>query len=694
MTLLYFALGAGVLSLIVVGFLVVDILRRPVESEDIRIITEKIKNGAATFLQNQYKIVAVVVIVIGALLTAAPYVFDMPTEKAEVGPQTALAFLIGALCSGISGYVAMSVATRTNGRTTEGAMKSLKSAFQVSYSAGAVTGLSITGIALLGLVLVFILFDGRPSDVNGYAMGASLMALFARSGGGIYTKGADMGADLVGKVEAGIPEDDPRNPAVIADNVGDNVGDIAGLGSDLMESFVEAIISAMAIAFTLSFVENWQHPLVVLPFGVVAWGMVASVIGGLWSRYAPVKNAQTSLNAGVIIATVVMLVGTFFIVNGFGEPFTIGEGGDAREIGKLGPFWAITAGLLTGIVIAAISLFYSDTRFKPVRKLAESAQNGTAVLIVGGLNIGMVSTWLPVVGVAVASLIGFEAAGMYGIGMGAMGMLSTLGITLAVDSYGPVADNAGGIAEMTEQEESVRNITDALDSVGNTTAAIGKGFAIGSAAFAALALVIAYMTSVKHYSKGAFELSLSDPHLVAGLLIGGMIPFLFSALLGRAVDRIAGRVVNEVRRQFKEITGLMEGKATSDAASCVDIAAKGSLKSIALPGLLAVFIPVLMGVLAGPVALAGLIIGGLVSGLPLAIMMANSGAAYDNAKKYVEEGNYGGKGTDTHKATVVGDTVGDPLKDTMGPSIDILIKLMSITSLVLSPIFAGMKGLL
>ncbi len=684
------ALVASVLALLVVALLVWDIMRRRIESESIRRLTIKIRSGAGTFLRNEYTIVAIVVLVMGLLLAVAPYLMGVRPGDAEIGLDTAIAFVIGAIASGLSGIIAMSVATRSNGRTTEAALHGVRKAFQVSYSSGAVTGLSISGIAILGLLLVYVLFDGRPSDVNGYAMGASLMALFARSGGGIYTKGADMGADLVGKVEIGIPEDDPRNPAVIADNVGDNVGDIAGLGSDLMESFVEAIISAMAIAYTLSFIpanEHWHDALVLLPFGVVAWGMVSSIVGVIWTRFGPVRSAQTALNVGVVLATVVMLVGTFFIVRSTAVAF-VDESGSRHT--AMGPFWAIASGLVTGIIIAAVSLYFTDSRYGPVRRLADSARSGTAVLIVGGLNLGMISTWVPVVVVGLATLAGYAAAGIYGIGLGAMGMLSTLGITLAVDSYGPVVDNAGGLAEMTHQPEQVRTITDSLDSVGNTTAAIGKGFAIGSAAFAALALNTAYIHSINRYAEHDIELSLSDPQLVVGLLLGGMIPFLFSALLGNAVGRIAGKVVDEVRRQFKEIPGLMEGSAEPDTETCVEIAAKGSLQSIAFPGILAVVIPIIVGFGIGPIALAGLIMGGLIAGLPLAIMMANAGGAWDNAKKYIEEGRYGGKGTDTHKATVTGDTIGDPLKDTMGPSIDILIKLMSIVALVLAPALGSM----
>jgi K(+)-stimulated pyrophosphate-energized sodium pump len=423
---------------------------------------------------------------------------------------------------------------------------------------------------------------------------------------------------------------------------------------------------------------------------MVGWGMIASIVGIVWTRFIPVKNAERTLNSGIMVATILMMLGALGICYFFGHACSEGPG--HVQMGQFAPFWAITSGLCTGLLIAGVMLYYSDSAFSPVRQLAKSAQRGPAVVVMGGLNLGLYSTCLPVAGVAVASLVGYYVAGTYGIAMGAMGMLSTLGITLAVDSYGPVVDNAGGIAEMTNQGGEVRKVTDELDAVGNTTAAIGKGFAIGSAAFAALAIVTAYMASINHFvDEGiVIRLDLSDPNLMAGLLIGGMIPFFFCAMLGHAVSRITNQVVDEVRRQFREIKGLMEHKVLPESNKCVDIASKGALSSIALPGLLAVFIPIAVGILLKPQGLAGLLVGALVSGLPLAIMMVNAGAAYDNAKKYVEDDHFGGKGTETHKATVVGDTIGDPLKDTMGPSINILIKLMSITALVLAPFFAQM----
>lgn len=674
--LIFSSLYSSILALVVVVFLILSILKKSSGDEKMRKISRMIQDGARTFLKREYKTVAFVIVIIAILLGITPVL----SPGLEIGLHTAIAFMTGALCSGIAGYLAMSIATRSNAKTTAAAKEGLKPALQVSFSAGAVTGLAIAGVGLLGLFAVYKIFKGDMTAVNGYAMGASLMALFARTGGGIYTKGADMGADLVGKVEAGIPEDDPRNPAVIADNVGDNVGDIAGLGADLLESYVESIIATIAIGYSIFLTKGASEEIIYLPFAIASWGIIASIIGVLWVRMAPANNAQKALNFGVYLATVVMAVGSYFIIKKIGMSY---EGYHAT-----GTFWAMIAGLITGVIIAGVSEYYSSSHFKPVKQLAESAQSGPAVVVVGGLSIGMVSSLVPVVAIAAASLLGFKLAGMYGVAMGALGMLSTLGITLAVDSYGPVADNAGGISEMTEQGEKVRNITDQLDSVGNTTAAIGKGFAIGSAAFAALALITAYLATLNRFAENPIVLNLRDPRLMVGLLVGGMIPFIFSAFLAGGVGKIANKIIEEVRRQFKEIKGLMEGKATPDSSLCIDIAARGALRSMMLPGILAIVIPVATGFFLGPVALGGLLVGSLVSGLPLAIQMANSGAALDNAKKYIEEGNFGGKGTSAHKAAVVGDTVGDPLKDTMGPSINILIKLMSIISLVLAPIFA------
>jgi K(+)-stimulated pyrophosphate-energized sodium pump len=489
-----------------------------------------------------------------------------------------------------------------------------------------------------------------------------------------------MGADLVGKVEAGIPEDDPRNPAVIADNVGDNVGDIAGMGADLLESYVEAIIATLAIGYAVYMSGNAGENIKFLPFAIASWGIVSSIIGILWVRLGPVKNAQQAMNIGVYIANFIMAAGSFFIIKNAAINY--------QGYSVLGPFWAMIAGLVTGIIIAAVSEFYSSSSYKPVKDLAQSAQSGPAVVVVGGLAIGMMSSLIPVICVAAATILCYKVSGMYGIAIGALGMLSTLGITLAVDSYGPVADNAGGIAEMTKQDKSVRKVTDQLDSVGNTTAAIGKGFAIGSAAFSALGLITAYVATLVHFTGKPIVLDLSDPKLLSGLLIGGMMPFVFSAMLAGGVGKIANKIIEEVRRQFREIKGLMEGTAHPDSSLCIDIATKGALASMMGPGIMIIVAPVAVGFFLGPLALGGFLVGALASGLPLAIQMANSGAALDNAKKYIEEGNFGGKGTIAHKAAVVGDTVGDPLKDTMGPSINILIKLMSVIALVLAPLFA------
>lgn len=662
--------GAGVIGLIGVSFLIRGILKADPGNKLMEEISRTIQQGAKTFLFREYRIVAILVIIVAILLSLAPFF----AHNVEVNWQTALAFVVGVICSALAGWIGMSIATRANSRTTQAAREGLKPALNVSFSAGAVTGLSIVCVAFLGLVGVYLLFKGKPVIVNGYAMGASLMALFARAGGGIYTKGADMGADLVGKVEEGIPEDDPRNPGVIADNVGDNVGDVAGLGADLLESYVESIIATLAIAASIAVLS-----LTYLPFYLAGWGILASVIGVGWVKMAKLKDPQLTLNGGTYISAALMIAGSFFIVKYFGATY--------GDYSLLGPFWAIIAGVLSGLIIGEISVYYTSSKYKPVKELAKSSQTGPAVTVVNGLALGMLSTMVPVVVIAVATLIGFFFAGMYGVAMAALGMLSILGVTLAVDSYGPIADNAGGIAEMAQLSSKVRQVTDKLDAVGNTTAAIGKGFAIGSAAFAALGLITAYRATINTLSSHSFVLSLADPKLIAGLLIGGMVPYLYGSLLAKGVGRVAFQVVGEVRRQFKEIPGLMEGKAKADSTKCVDIAARGALGNMMLPGILAIVIPIAIGFALGPIALGGFLVGSLVVGLPLGIQTANTGAALDNAKKYIEEGNFGGKGSSAHKASVVGDTVGDPLKDTVGPSINILIKLMSVISLVLAPLF-------
>jgi K(+)-stimulated pyrophosphate-energized sodium pump len=667
--------AVGIIGLIGVSFLVRGILKADPGNELMQKLSKSIQAGARTFLLTEYKVVAIVVILVAIFLSLAPFF----GHGVQVNWQTALAFVVGVCGSALAGWIAMSIATRTNSRTTQAARSGLGRALNLSFSAGAVTGLSIVCVAFLGLVIISLVFKGKSVIVNGYAMGASLMALFARAGGGIYTKGADMGADLVGKVEEGIPEDDPRNAGVIADNVGDNVGDVAGLGADLLESYVESIIATLAIAASMVLISSSYRPLSYLPFYLASWGIICSLIGIAWIKGVKIKDPQSRLNSGTYLGAILMIAGSFFIIRYLGIAY--------ENYSVLGPFWAIITGVISGLVIGEVSVYYTSSKYKPVKDLANSCQSGPAVMVVSGLALGMHSTLIPVVVVAAATLIGFLVAGMYGVAMAALGMLSILGITLAVDSYGPVADNAGGIAEMAHLPPEVRQVTDKLDAVGNTTAAIGKGFAIGSAAFAALGLMTAYRATINSLSSHPFSLSLADPKLIAGLLVGGMVPYLYGSMLARGVGRVASGVVEEVRRQFKEIPGLMEGKGRADPSQCVNIAAQGALKNMMLPGILAIIFPIGIGFFLGPVALGGFLVGSLVTGLQLGIQTANSGAAMDNAKKYIEEGNLGGKGSYAHKASVIGDTVGDPLKDTVGPSINILIKLMAVISLVLAPVF-------
>lgn len=672
---IYTSLFTAFLAIITVFLLSLSIMKRKQGNELMIKISRAIQEGAQTFLKREYYIVSFVVIIIIIIFTVTGMYSNIGIDW-----RTALSFLIGTIVSALAGYIAMWIGTRANARTTHAAMSGLKQALVVSFSSGAVTGLSIVGIGLLGFVVVYVIFKGNPLSISGYAMGASLLALFARAGGGIFTKAADMGADLVGKVEEGIPEDDPRNAAVIADNVGDNVGDIAGLGADLLESYVESIIACIVIGISFTFIGS---KLVELPLLIASLGIISSIIGILIIRILPVKNPQNSLNTGIYVSTVIMVIGSLCIVKFLNISFNEGE----KFYGGLGPFWAIISGLFTGLVIGFVSEFFSSDRFTIVKKLAESAKSGPAIVIVNGLSIGMQSTVIPVLMISFATLISFYFAGMYGVALAALGMLSILGVTLSVDSYGPVVDNAGGIAQMAKLSPEVRNITDRLDAVGNTTAAIGKGFAIGSAAFAALGLFAAFIATVSKI-KGTFILNLENPKLIAGLLIGGMIPFLFSSLLASAVGKISFRIVREVRRQFSEIKGLLEGKANPDTTRCINIAAEGAINHMIVPGILAIVIPVIIGLTLGPVSLAGFLMGALITGFMLGIFTANTGAALDNAKKFIEAGHFGGKNSPAHKAAVIGDTVGDPLKDTVGPSINILIKLMSVISLVLAPVFA------
>ncbi|OQX51612.1 MAG: sodium-translocating pyrophosphatase [Candidatus Cloacimonas sp. 4484_209] len=675
MIAIHISLYTSIFAIIFIFALAISILRKDKGNKLMRSISRAIQRGAQTFLKKEYFYVSIVVIVISVIFILSGFYTNIGIDW-----RTAISFLLGTIVSALAGYIAMWIGTRANARTTQAAFSGLKPALFVSFSAGSVTGMSIVGIGLLGFIIVYTIFKGNPLSINGYAMGASLLALFARAGGGIFTKAADMGADLVGKIEEQIPEDDPRNAAAIADNVGDNVGDTAGLGADLLESYVESIIATVAIGVSLTYIGS---KLVELPLLLASTGIICSIIGILVIRLLPVKNPQNTLNAGIYISTVLMIIGSFIII----KTLNISYSEVGKKFSTLGPFWAVFSGLFSGLIIGLTSEVFTSDKFSIVKKLAKSAQSGPAIVVVNGLSVGMQSTAIPVVMIATATLVSYYFAGMYGVALAALGMLSILGITLSVDSYGPVADNAGGIAQMAGLPPNVREITDKLDAVGNTTAAIGKGFAIGSAAFAALGLITAYIATISEI-RGHFILSLADPKVISGLFIGGMVPFLFSSLLASAVGKIAYKIVEEVRRQFKNIKGLLEGKAEPDTERCVHIATVGAIQSMILPGLLAIFIPVIVGLTLGPVALGGLLVGALITGLMLGIFTANTGAALDNAKKYIESGHFGGKNTEAHKASIVGDTVGDPLKDTVGPSINILIKLMSVISLVLAPIFA------
>jgi len=667
----WFGIAGGLSAMGMVIILARSVLSKSPGSERMIELSKAIQEGAAAFLNREYRTVLFILIPVAIIIALV------------LRWETSFSFVLGAVVSGAAGYIGMWVATRSNARTTEAAKSGVKSALQVAVSGGAVMGMSVVGLALIGLCIVIFLFartgisDDTAMIVNGYAMGASLIALFARSGGGIFTKGADMGADLVGKVEAGIPEDDPRNPAVIADNVGDNVGDVAGLGADLLESYVESIIASIAIAAALGMSSDSLGFLKWLPLAIASLGIFSSIIGIITVRGMGRRDPQAALMAGTYISAVLTAAGSFFLVRQWGIPF--------GDYNALGPFWAILAGVISGTVVGLVSELYTSGKYRPVRKLAENSQSGAAVTVVEGLSIGMKSTAIPVIVLAVAVIVAHHVAGTYGVALAALGMLATTGMVVTVDSYGPIADNAGGIAEMAHLHPSVRSVTDGLDAVGNTTAAIGKGFAIGSAAFAALGLLSAYMTTARIAPS---DISLTDPNVMAGLLIGGMLPFFFSSLLFGAVSDAANQMINEVRRQFREIPGLMEGSASPQYAQCVDISTAGALRGMMVPGLLALAAPIIAGLSPlGPNGLGALLVGALVTGLMLGIQTANSGGAMDNAKKYIEDGHFGGKGSEAHKNAVVGDTVGDPLKDTVGPSINILIKLMCVVALVFAPLF-------